>query len=509
MVTARVKPFIEFIILKHLIVRGGSIVKDVRFNRLENVIFVYFCVVLFVCAWLYWLWTRRKYYALIFKLPGRMGYPLVGVALELAKYEPLEAVHKYTETFGPLRYVWMLTYPILLISEPDIIRDILTSPCCTNKNDFYKSIAIGVGKGLFSSKDPEWSVHRKHLNPAFGFKILQSFMPIFNEEVNNLVNLFKEINECQNVVTLLQDFTLNVAIRTTMGVNFAHEFGSESNSAITKGYQWIRRLLGVYEPFHSSNEENRKFIRKLINNKLNGNDGTNLNQGKSKNSNIFIDQAIELMRNNIFAEQDVENESNTIVLGAFETTANTIGYVLILLAMFPEYQQKVYEELLTIFPDGGEFEVTYANTQDMTYMDMVINESMRVLTPVPFVGRENSHDIELSNGIVIPAGVNLLINIFTTHRRKNLWGPNADQFDPDHFLPSNMEGKHPYAFIPFTKGIRNCIGWKYGLMSTKVTLAKLLRNFKFSTDFQYADLEFDYAIVLKLKHTPVLRIENR
>ncbi|XP_061388185.1 probable cytochrome P450 313a4 [Musca vetustissima] len=230
-------------------------------------------------------------------------------------------------------------------------------------------------------------------------------------------------------------------------------------------------------------------------------------QGESKNSNIFIDQAIELMRKNVFTAQNVEDESNTIVFGAFETTANTIGYVLILLVMFPEYQQKVYEELLTIFPDEGDFDVTYANIQEMTYMDMVINEYMRVLTPVPFVGRENSHDIELSNGIVVPGGVQFLINIFTLHRRKDLWGPNADMFDPDHFLPCNMEDKHPYAFIPFTKGIRNSIGWKYGLMSTKITLAKLLRNFKFSTDFQYADLEFTYSIVLKLKHIPVLRVE--
>ncbi|XP_061388186.1 probable cytochrome P450 313a4 [Musca vetustissima] len=174
-------------------------------------------------------------------------------------------------------------------------------------------------------------------------------------------------------------------------------------------------------------------------------------QGQSNNSNIFIDQAIELMRKNIFTAKHVEDESGTIVLAAFETTANTIGYVLILLAMFPEYQQKVYEELLTIFPDGGDFDVTYANTQDMTYMDMVINESMRVLTPIPFVARENSQDIKLSNGMVIPSGVQFFLNIFTMHRRKDLWGPNADMFDPDHFLPSNLEGKHPYAFIPFTK----------------------------------------------------------
>ncbi|XP_061395561.1 probable cytochrome P450 313a4 [Musca vetustissima] len=387
----------------------------------------------------------------------------------------------------------MFTYPVLLVTEPDIIHDILASPCCTNKSVFYKPLNIAVGTGLFSLKDPEWSVHRKYLNPAFGFKMLQSFMPIFNEEVDKVVELFKETTEFPDVTSLLQNFTLNVAIRTTMGVNVANEFQNGSKSGIIKSFQCILENLP---------------LMMLINNKLNGDGGeANLMQGESKN--IFIDQVIELMKKNVFTLQHVEDESNTIIFGAFETTANTIGHILVLLAMFPEFQQKVYEELLAMFPDGGDFDVTYANIQNMTYMDMVINESMRLLTPVPFVARENSSDIELSNGMVIPAGVQFVLNIFTMHRGKDLWGPKADMFDPDHFLPCNMEGKQPYAFIPFTKGIRNCIGWKYGLMSTKVTLAKLLRNFKFSTDLQYSDLEFNYAIVLRLKHTPCLRIERR
>ncbi|XP_061399366.1 probable cytochrome P450 313a4 [Musca vetustissima] len=358
--------------------------------------------------------------------------------------------------------------------------------------------------------------------------MLLSYMPIFNEEVNKVVELFKEIDECPDVITLMQDLNLRMAIRTTIGVNVAHEIENGINMGLLKTFlcvvknvtqmvlsPWltnnlIRKLAGVYEPYHSCKAENREFVRKIISHKLNGDgDAANMMQEDSTNSNIFIDQTIDLLRKNIFTVQDVEDESGTIILAAFETTANTIGCVLILLAMFPEYQQKVYEELLVIFPDGGDFNVTYANTQDMTYMDMVINESLRLIPPVSIVGRENTQDVELSNGIVVPAGVQFLINIFTLHRRKDLWGPKADQFYPEHFLPSNMEGKHPYAFIPFTKGIRNCIGWKYGLMSAKVALAKLLRNFKFSTDFQYADLEFDYSIVLKLRRTPVLRIENR
>ncbi|XP_061389734.1 probable cytochrome P450 313a4 [Musca vetustissima] len=399
---------------------------------------------------------------------------------QTAASEILDVIHTYSQSFGPMMYTWLGTYPVLLITEPDIIRDILTSPYCTNKGLLYEPLIKGIGRGLITSKEPEWSVHRKLLNPAFSFKILQSFMPIFNQEVNNIITILNKNNECSNMTTLMQDHTLNVAIRTTFGLNVTGDGKNGQNNCLKQNYQ----------------------CRKL-------NLDKSLTPREPKNLNIFLDQAIELMRKNEFTVQQVEDELNTILLAAFETTANTITYTLMLLAMFPEYQEKVYKELRSLFPHAGDFEVTYENTQDMIYMGMVINESMRVLPPVPFVARENSHEIELTNGIVIPAGVQFGLNIFTMHRRKDLWGANADIFDPDNFLPSNTEGRHPYAFIPFTKGMRNCIGWKYGLLSTKVALAKLLMNFKFSTDFKYVDLQFYNSIVLELKQTPVLKIERR
>ena len=143
---------------------------------------------------------------------------------------------------------------------------------------------------------------------------------------------------------------------------------------------------------------------------------------------------------------------------AFETTANTIFYTLMLLAMFPESQERLFEELNSIYTSNGDFDVTYAETKQMIYLDMVLNEGMRVMAPVPIVSRQTSEDVPLSNGIILPKGVEIAIDIFHMHRRKDIWGPNAETFDPEHFLPMNLQDQHSYAFIPFTKGIRNCIG---------------------------------------------------
>lgn len=143
---------------------------------------------------------------------------------------------------------------------------------------------------------------------------------------------------------------------------------------------------------------------------------------------------------------------------AFETTANAILNTLILLAMHPECQDKLYEELGGFFADDKNMPLTLEHLQDLVYLEMVINESMRVLTPVPLVARQTTRQVTLGNGLVLPARLQVAINIFHIHRDPNIWGNAAHLFNPDNFMPSNMADKCPYAFMPFTKGIRNCIG---------------------------------------------------
>nr|XP_043067103.1 probable cytochrome P450 313a3 [Drosophila bipectinata] len=226
-------------------------------------------------------------------------------------------------------------------------------------------------------------------------------------------------------------------------------------------------------------------------------------------SNIVINRVKELYRKGEITLEEVKGEASGMILGAFETTALTVNHTLILLAMFPHHQELVFEELKEVFPAGGDFEVEYEDLQKLVYLDRVLNETLRLLPAVPISLRDVKEDLRLSNGVLVPKGVIMGIDIFNIHRNRDLWGHNADAFDPDRFLPDNIRQRHPYAFIPYSKGKRNCIGWRYAQISLKIALAKIVRNYSLRTSFWYEDLSFLDNVVIKLDKGPLLNFNRR
>lgn len=194
----------------------------------------------------------------------------------------------------------------------------------------------------------------------------------------------------------------------------------------------------------------------LVNNKTT-NDSSHLNE-----LNSTLDYVFKGVQQNLMEEHEIASEMLHLLLAGFETSSATLYYSLMLLAMHPEYQQQAYNEIENILPADRDNDLTLKHIDQLTYLEMIINETMRVIPIVPLVAREVSNEnVTLRSGLTLEVGQRIAIDIFSLHRSKNLWGPKAESFNPDNFLPSNIVNHHPFQFIPFTKGQRFCIGTSY------------------------------------------------
>jgi cytochrome P450 len=133
-----------------------------------------------------------------------------------------------------------------------------------------------------------------------------------------------------------------------------------------------------------------------------------------------------------------------------------LAYLTLLLAEHPDIQDRVVAEINEHYPSFDE-PLTTEILNCLTYMEMVIKETLRLVPIGPLIAREVKNDLQLENCTLKP-GMLMMINIYSLHRRKDIWGDDADKFNPDRFLQENVRKRHPYSFIPFSAGARNCVG---------------------------------------------------
>nr|XP_012220377.1 PREDICTED: cytochrome P450 4C1-like [Linepithema humile] len=202
---------------------------------------------------------------------------------------------------------------------------------------------------------------------------------------------------------------------------------------------------------------------------------------ESNSETVLFDFLLEACHEGKLTQQELLDNVFTMLFAATDTTGTTINFVIFMLANFPEVQEKAYKELLEIYGTNSPKSVTikYDDLQQMNYLNRVIKETMRLFPAVPLIGRILTEDVKIGE-LILPKGTDTLMSILHMHRNKKHWS-NPLMFDPDRFLPENEVHCSKY-FMPFSYGLRNCIGQKYAIISMKVTLATLIRTFQFKLD---------------------------
>lgn len=137
-----------------------------------------------------------------------------------------------------------------------------------------------------------------------------------------------------------------------------------------------------------------------------------------------------------------------------------------------------------------------AGYNQMEYTERVIKECLRLYPPVPFISRVLTEDIHIETGQLIPKGTECHLHIFDLHRDPEQF-PDPDKFDPDRFLPEEVQKRHPFSLLIFSAGPRNCIAQRFAMLEIKSCLEEILMHFQIQPVTKCEDVVIIGDIVLR------------
>ncbi|XP_066592042.1 cytochrome P450 4C1-like [Prorops nasuta] len=467
-------------------------------------------------------------------LPGPKKLPFIGSlhCLLAGRLEDfLSNVMRITSLYqSPFKF-WLGTRLLIIVTEAEQIKTVLSSPKAIEKNDMYKFFRPWMGSGLFTAEGAKWKLHRKLITPTFNLKILESFVEIFAKKANILVKRMEmELDGKEfEISKYIARCTLDFICETAMGINIDAQEGNLKHAESSREVFDIifKRVLQIWlHPdiifnntkagkrqhelityLHSITDE-ASVLLFLTDSKLKGCDNI-----ADKNNKMFLDHLIELTKDgNKFTDQEIREEIDTMLLAGSDTSANVNMFTLLMLACHPEIQEKVYQELYDIYGSSDPVvdPVKSEDLQRMDYLERVIKESMRLFPVAPLIFRRLTGDIVLDDGTILPSGSSIGIIIYKVHRDEKYWNEPL-KFDPDRFLPVNSVNRHPYTYIPFSGGSRNCLGMRYAMMSMKVLIATILRTYALRKDeiIPISSIKLKFQIILRPVKPVTIRIEKR
>uniref|UniRef100_A0A8C3SNY2 Cytochrome P450 n=1 Tax=Chelydra serpentina TaxID=8475 RepID=A0A8C3SNY2_CHESE len=447
-----------------------------------------FCVeISLVCGTLALLWNNLLICTISFPLLSQMVlFWFWPIQIDFPPTDFFKQIVHNLEEFRnlPLLKLWIGPLPFVILYHPDAVEVVLNSSKHIEKSFPYKFLHPWLGTGLLTSTGDKWRSRRKMITPTFHFTILADFLEVMNEQANILVDKLekhvdKEPFDCFLDITLC---ALDIICETAMGKNVGAQNNRDSEyvRAIYKMSDlihhrqkspWLWSNL-MYPMFQEGREHTRslKILHSFTDNVIaekvceiknhtqqKDDFDDNCEQSGPKKRRAFLDMLLNTTDNEgkKLSYMDIREEVDTFMFEGHDTTAAAMNWVIYLLGCHPEAQKKVHRELDEVFGNSDR-PVTMDDVKKLRYLECVVKEALRLFPSVPFFARTTSEDCHI-RGFKIPKATEVVVVPYVLHREPEIF-PDPEEFRPERFFPENSKGRHPYAYVPFSAGPRNCIG---------------------------------------------------
>nr|XP_013811097.1 PREDICTED: cytochrome P450 3A8-like isoform X2 [Apteryx mantelli mantelli]XP_013811098.1 PREDICTED: cytochrome P450 3A8-like isoform X3 [Apteryx mantelli mantelli] len=449
---------------------------------------------------LYGIWPFQTFRKL--GIPGPQPLPFLGTFLEY-RHGVLNFDQKCFEKYGKLWGFFDGRQPVLAVLDPILIKTILVKECYTlftNHRNFGLNGSLESALNL--AEDEQWKRIRSVLSPTFTSGKLKEMLPIINGYGEKLVkNIEKKVanDEFLPAKDIFGAYSMDVVASTSFSVNI-DSMNNPSDPFVINIKKFLKFnflnplvLLIVVFPFIIPVLEKMN-VTLLPSKVMNFFNSTFSKMKKERQKGCHKDRVdfLQLMvdsqssdgssnaaeENNshkTLSDEEILAQALIFVFAGYETTSSTLSYISYNLATHPDVQQRLQDEIDAILPNKAT--PTYNALMQMEYLDMVVNETLRLFPAGGRLERVCKKTVEI-NGVTIPEGMVIMIPAYVMHHDPEYW-PQPEEFRPERFSKENKGSIDPYTYLPFGAGPRNCIGMRFALLTLKVAVVVLLQNFSF------------------------------
>ncbi|XP_044261141.1 cytochrome P450 4C1-like [Tribolium madens] len=476
-------------------------------------VLVLLCIV-FLLWCIHYHWKRWRLFRISWNIPGPTNLPFLGASyLFLGKSAPDIATRfiKFFEDYPDLGKFWMGEELFYIVTKPEYLEIILNHPGALEKMDMYKYMVPVIGNGLISGPVKVWKKHRRIIVPTLKQTILNTFPEIIAQQCDILLEILeKQCNKGEiDQYKYIANFSMDVVSETIFGVPLNAQitnanYGQTFNKIMEVVFMRIFRLdyhsdlLFSWTKEYKAERENVKVVKEITRDLIERKKEQLMCQLEVEEDikKPFLEVLVENYLKQELTYEELEDEVSTFLLAASDTNATSGSFVLTLLGMHQDIQEKLYDEIIQVL--GPERPLNFDDLPHLKYTERTIKESLRLFPGAPFIARIAEEDINLGE-VVIPRGSNIAVGYVHLHRSEKYWEEPL-KFDPDRFLPENVSKRHPYTWLPFSGGLRNCVGGKFAMMVMKIMIAMVIRKFRVTSSVKCVeDIGLTANIVLKPK----------
>ncbi|KAL3280009.1 hypothetical protein HHI36_017517 [Cryptolaemus montrouzieri] len=417
--------------------------------------------------------------------------------------DKIRDIYSYARQRGD-KYVglYFFSRKAFLPIDPVLIKNILTKDFNSfhDRGIYYDEKDDPLSAHLFSLAGPKWKNLRAKLTPAYSPKQLRGMFDIIMNcglQMNEIIEETTNNGGPIEIKEILARYTTDVIGSCAFGLEcntmrnpnaefrrmgrraFTQTVGDVLKMIVIRSFPPLAKTLGIGVFSKNVTDFFRRVVRETI----------EYRESKNLNRNDFLQLLIQL-KNNGRLEGSEEKPGTALTmdeaaaqafiffLAGFETTSTTSSFALLEMAMNYGVQEKARKEIENAMNRHGGV-INYEAIQEFTYLDMIVQETMRKYPPAPVFLRKCTESYKIPDtDIVLEKGLSVLIPAYGMHKDPEYF-PNPDEFDPERFNEENRAKIWDYTYIPFGDGPRLCIGMRFAMIQVKIALSLMLKNYTF------------------------------